>query len=85
MRLALLSGKLRIHLAPFISSDIGTERSVRELFTLQGWREDVVFSWLRCGGNRNPEPVEGNVEEVSPPAIASCSGEAGGTPPQISC
>jgi hypothetical protein len=38
-RLALLSGKLRIHLAFFISSDIDTERSVRELLTLQGWRE----------------------------------------------
>jgi hypothetical protein len=38
-RLALLSGKLRIHLVPFISSDIGTERSAHESLTLQGWRE----------------------------------------------
>jgi len=38
-RLALLSVKLRIHLADFISSDIGTERSVREILTLQGWWE----------------------------------------------
>jgi hypothetical protein len=37
-RLALLSGKLRIHLVSFISSDIGTERSVHESLTLQGWR-----------------------------------------------
>ena len=22
------------------------------------WREDVVFSWLRCGGNRSPEPFD---------------------------
>ena len=36
-RLALLSVKLRIHLADFISSDIGTERSVREVLTLQDW------------------------------------------------
>jgi len=35
-RFALLSGRLGIHLAPFISSYIGTQRSVHELFTLQG-------------------------------------------------
>jgi hypothetical protein len=23
---------------------------------MSDWREDVVFSWLRCGGNRSPEP-----------------------------
>ena len=36
-RLALLSVKLRIHLAPFITSAIGTELSIREVLTLQGW------------------------------------------------
>ena len=42
------------------------------------------FSRLGYGGNRSPEPVEGNAEGASLPAIASRSGEAGGNPLLIS-
>ncbi len=44
----------------------------------------VSFSRVIGGGSRSSELVEENAEGVSLPAIASRSGEAGGTPPQIS-
>jgi hypothetical protein len=44
----------------------------------------LCFSRLISGGSRSPQPVEGNAEGASLPAIASRSGEAGGNPPSIS-
>ena len=55
-RLALLSVKLRIHLAPFIRSDIGTELSIREVLTLQGWWPATNSPRLARGLSFRPEP-----------------------------
>ena len=45
----------------------------------------LYFSRLISGGSRSsPDFLRENAEGASLPAIASRSGEAGGTPPQIS-
>jgi hypothetical protein len=61
--------------------ELGIKHSTNKALTLQGWSEGTVFSRLISGGSRSPEPVEGNAERASLPAIASRSGEAGGNPP----
>ena len=44
-----------------------TETGGNDTFFRSDWREDVVFSWLRWGGNRSPESIEGNAEGVRIP------------------
>ena len=68
-------------------------REGREVFSAVTGGRPLSFSRRISGGSRSPEPfglelmaerpVEGNAEGASLPAIASRSGEAGGTPPLI--
>ena len=78
-RLALLSVKLRIHLADFISSDIGTERSVREVLTLQGWWPATSSPRLARGLSFRPEPfgLELMAERLKPKGLSKAAESEG--------